>query len=297
MNRTTPRSPISIANLLVLLLVAPADGFLAAAMPRIQGITQSGDNVIVSGGNGPQGGSYLVLATTSLSLPATNWARIATNSFGAGGVFAFTNAISPAASQRFYMIQPLYPSPCFEKLDVLGISWTWGPESPGVTSPVTVALPLGGMQFRFMDGTLRETWFMDCELALALHRMAQVLAARGVVEVVDFGIYNYRCIGGGIPPDCPRGLSMHARALALDVAGLVTDEMGLLSVANDWEIDADGNTCATRAREPRDAFLHAVLCDLHAAGIFTIHLSPNFNADHRDHWHLDLTPDAGRFIR
>lgn len=138
---------------------------------------------------------------------------------------------------------------------------------------------------------------MDCELALALHRMVQLLGARGVVEVVDIGIYNYRCIGGGTPPDCPLGISMHARALAVDVAALVTSEMGRLSIEDDWGIDADGNTCAAREREPRDAFLHAVLCDLYDAGIFTIHLSPNYNSAHRNHWHLDLTPDSGRFIR
>ncbi len=188
-------------------------------------------------------------------------------------------------------------SPCLEQLDELGIAWTWGPESPGVTTPVTVTLPLGGMPFRYFGGNLRETWFMDCELTLALHRMVQRLAARGVIEVVDIGIYNYRCIGEGTPPDCPNGISMHARALAVDIAALVTSDEGKLSIEADWVIDADGRTCAARAREPRDDFLHEALCDLYDAGIFKIHLSPNYNADHRNHWHLDLTPDSGRFIR
>jgi hypothetical protein len=189
------------------------------------------------------------------------------------------------------------PSSCLEKLDELGITWTQGPESPGVTTPVTVTLPLGGLHFRSLSGNLRTTWFMDCELAVALHRMAQLLTARGVVEAHDLGIYNYRCIGGGTPPDCPGGISMHAYALAVDIAALVVPGEEPYSMQEDWLIDADGATCSVRERAARDAFLHQALCDLYDAGIFTIHLSPNYNADHRNHWHLDLTPDMGRFLR
>ncbi|HMO64167.1 MAG TPA: extensin family protein [Verrucomicrobiota bacterium] len=298
MIRTAHQGPIvSLGLVLLLLLFVQADGFLAAARPRIQGITQAGAHLIIRGTSGIHGESYHVLAATNLALPAAQWTRLATHTFGPGGVFSFTNALTPAASHRFYMIQPIPSSACLEQLNALGIAWAWGPESPGVALPVTVTLPLGEMRFRFIDGTLRESWFMDCELALALHRMARLLAARGVVEVVDFGIYNYRCIGGGVPPDCPQGLSMHAKALAVDVAGLVTGDLGLLSVEDDWVIDADGNTCATRSRGRRDAFLHAALCDLHAAGIFTIHLSPNFNSDHPDHWRLLPPPGPGRVLR
>jgi hypothetical protein len=32
-------------------------------------------------------------------------AALAANTFGAGGVFSFTNAISPAEPTRFYMLQ------------------------------------------------------------------------------------------------------------------------------------------------------------------------------------------------
>jgi hypothetical protein len=162
---------------------------------------------------------------------------------------------------------------------------------------VTVTLPLGGMQFRRFDGNLRTTWFMDCDLALAIHRMTQALQAIGVVEMHDLGVYNYRCIGGGTPPDCPNGISMHARALAVDIAALVVPGEEPYSVEDDWVIDADGTTCSVRERVARDAFLHQALCGLYDAGIFTIHLSPNYNADHRNHWHLDLTPDSVRFIR
>jgi hypothetical protein len=274
-----------------------AQGSALGGRPRIQSAALAGSTLVVSGENGFQGNSYYVLSTTNVAAPLADWTRVATNFMGSGGTFSFTNSLRRITPERFYAVQVIPSSPCLASLDALGIHWTWGPESPGVTTPVTVKLPLAEMPFRELDGNLRETWFMDCELALALHRMVQVLAARGVVEVVDLGIYSYRCIGGGTPPDCPLGLSMHAKALAVDIAALVTRDMGVLSVEDDWVIDLDGRTCFARARGPEDAFLHAVLCDIYAAGIFTIHLTPNYNADHRNHWHLDLTPNSARFIR
>ncbi len=194
-------------------------------------------------------------------------------------------------------IHCLQPSSCLEQLDELGIVWTAAPPTPGVATPVTVMLPLGGMPFRGIGGNLRTTLLMDCKLAVALHRMVQLLAARGVVEVHDLGIYNYRCIAGGTPPDCPSGISMHGRALAVDIAALVISGEDTVSVSEDWVIDVDGNTCTARERSWRDAFLHEALCEIYDAAIFTIHLSPNYNEAHRDHWHLDLTPDAAGFIR
>lgn len=61
--------------------------------------------LIFSGTNGTAGGSYYVLSSTNLTLARTNWTVIATNTFGAGGVFSFTNAISPAGASEFFILQ------------------------------------------------------------------------------------------------------------------------------------------------------------------------------------------------
>ena len=113
-----------------------------------------------------------------------------------------------------------------------------------------------------------------------------------MVEVLDFGVYNYRCIGGGTPPDCPNGISQHAYGRAIDVAGFVTGDGTSTSVNDDWVIDPDAEeTCEAATDGAADAFLHDVACALHEAAVFQIILTPNYNADHRDHFHCDLTPD------
>jgi len=177
-------------------------------------------------------------------------------------------------------------------LEAMGIGYAPAEPQAGVAEPVDVTVPIAGIAYRGIDG-LRETFFMDCPLAVALGRAASVFSDHEVVEVADFGVYNYRCIGEGTPPDCPMGISQHAFARAIDVAALVTADGTSFSVNDDWVIDPDPEaTCEALTEGAADTFLHAVSCDLHAAGVFNLILTPNYNDEHRNHWHCDLTPDV-----
>jgi hypothetical protein len=93
---------------------------------------------------------------------------------------------------------------------------------------------------------------------------------REVASIDHFGSYSCRRLYGR-----DRGQwSEHARANAVDIAAFVLTDGTRISVAGDWE--ADG---------PRGAFLDQVrdgACDL-----FATVLSPDYNAAHRDHLHLD----------
>ena len=47
------------------------------------------------------------------------------------------------------------------------------------------------------------------------------------------------------------------------------------------------------ATEPGpDTWLHDTMCELKAARVWNIVLTPNYNADHRGHFHVDLTAGA-----
>jgi hypothetical protein len=46
-----------------------------------------------------------VLTSTNVALPLANWTRAATNIFGPGGTFVFTNAVNPVAAQSFFVLQ------------------------------------------------------------------------------------------------------------------------------------------------------------------------------------------------
>lgn len=199
-----------------------------------------------------------------------------------------------------FTVQPGTPKDCQSLLTSLGVTFTPGPETMGVPDPVTVTLPIRGIAYRYVSNTTpRSKWMMDCQLAVALWRAGEIFAAHGVVEVADYGIYNYRCINQSVdPPDCPGSqLSMHAYAQAIDIAGLKTADGTFYSVNDDWVIDPVGEkTCEAATSGDKDAFLHAVVCDLYGDEVFNIYLTPNYNSAHRNHWHLDLTAGAD-FIR
>ena len=94
-----------------------------------------------------------------------------------------------------------------------------------------------------------------------------------VVRVDHYGTYACRAVAGGETP------SQHAYANALDVAGFQTAGGRRVSVAAYFN-----------QADPRGGFLHQVRDG--ACGWFRVVLSPDYNAAHRDHLHLDFSPFA-----
>ncbi|MEQ8815106.1 MAG: extensin family protein [Thalassobaculum sp.] len=86
------------------------------------------------------------------------------------------------------------------------------------------------------------------------------------------GTYSCRRIGGG-PAGRP---SEHATANAIDVAGFRLEDGRRITLAGDW---SDG-------AEPERAFLREIRAG--ACDLFRVVLGPDYNAAHRDHFHLDM---------
>jgi hypothetical protein len=118
-----------------------------------------------------------------------------------------------------------------------------------------------------------------CPLAAALVLWERQVAApaarrhfgRELVRVEHFGVYSCRRLYGNETGP----YSAHATANAIDLAGFRLAGGRHISVLRDW--DADG---------PAGAFLrdvHEGACDL-----FGTTLGPDYNAAHRDHFHVDM---------
>jgi hypothetical protein len=184
---------------------------------------------------------------------------------------------------------------CRDWLDLYRLQYTAGPAMPGVAEPVTMTSPINGVAYRYSGNAMqRKSLYGDCELMKSLAEAAPIVRAHGVTEIVDFGVYNYRCIDQTkTPPNCT--MSQHAYAKAIDIAELVTSDGMRYSVNDDWVIDSTA-TCTADTSNTKDAFLHEVICDLKAARVWNIVLTPNYNAAHRNHFHVDLTNDSD-FIR
>ncbi len=73
--------------------------------PSINQTRLAGNNIILTGSGGTPGGNYYLLTTTNLTLPVTQWTRLATNLFDGSGNFNCTNAVNLGWSQTFYQLQ------------------------------------------------------------------------------------------------------------------------------------------------------------------------------------------------
>lgn len=207
------------------------------------------------------------------------------------------HAVLATATAPVLVVDPAVAS-CRAWLDQYGIAYTVPSPRDGVTDPVTLTTPINGIVYRYLDATsVRATFFMDCTLAKSLVRAAPHWRSRGIVEVQDIGVYNYRCIGTGTPPNCPQGMSQHAYAKAIDFARFVHADGTTYTVETDWVIDpTGGTTCSATTEDDKDTWLHRVICDLKRDAVWNIALTPNYNADHRNHFHVDLTAGSD-FIR
>lgn len=78
---------------------------VSGPVPQFNNVARSGSNLVLSGIGGIAGQSYTILSTTNIGLPLNQWSSAATNQFGAGGTFTFSNPIAPVTPQRFFRIR------------------------------------------------------------------------------------------------------------------------------------------------------------------------------------------------
>jgi hypothetical protein len=161
--------------------------------------------------------------------------------------------------------------------------------TPGVLAPVRLRGPLsGGVTIHStLPPAARARAAMeifDCRLVLALDDFSAMVAKRGVVEMIHLSAYRPRKQFG-----CTRKYDgkQHCGALAVDIAELKRRDGTALVVRRDWHGHVGMPTCPARPNE-----LWAIVCDAADRAIFNVMLTPNFNAQHFNHLHVEVTPDA-----
>jgi hypothetical protein len=128
---------------------------------------------------------------------------------------------------------------------------------------------------------------MQCPLAVryviwdrqVLQPAAEKTFGSRVARVDNYGSYSCRRLYG--QTDASVKPSEHARANALDVAGVTLEDGRAVSVAGDWAGEGargeDGRTFLKRIRDG-------------ACRVFSTVLTPDYNEAHSDHLHLDGAP-------
>lgn len=131
---------------------------------------------------------------------------------------------------------------------------------------------------------------MTCGMAMALARFEQAIQEEAkahlgakVAKVVHMGTYNCREMAA-----YPGWVSEHSYANALDIKTFVLTNGREISVRHGWKGRSSGGAKARRRAQAEAAFLRAVAQRAFSDDNFSVVLTPEFDAAHRSHFHLDL---------
>ena len=177
------------------------------------------------------------------------------------------------------LASPAFADDCFAQLDSRHVAYK-RVARPGVALAVEITGPLGGV--RYVDD---EPLVIDCSLAVSLDEAGRYLHDLGIATATVASAYARRNVRGTNRP------SKHSFGLAIDLPTFDGPDAGTLQVANDFEsglgdeVDCIGEPSTHAARA-----LKILQCQLVRSGLFHLVLSPDYDDDHRDHFHLEVVP-------
>jgi hypothetical protein len=189
--------------------------------------------------------------------------------------------------------EPIEPPPgsseCIRELAALGVIFEYRGdqrETPAgqsnltcdVNDAVRVQNPINGVSYRYIESSSASALYGSCELMLAVYQLSGLLREYGIVEVGHIGTYNCRVISG------TSTLSRHGYGDAIDLGSFFTSSGDEYNLVRDWQ----HNTTSFSTDKAR--ILYEIGQEMHQRGIFNIVLTPNYNAAHDNHFHVDLTP-------
>jgi hypothetical protein len=152
--------------------------------------------------------------------------------------------------------------------------------------PVRLHSPINGINFRYHyddPGSFR-SMLVACPLAQAIVDMTDVLHTYDVTEVLHVGTTVCRMISG------TDSISQHGLGLAIDLSGFFDDDAVFSGVYEHWE-DGDDSP-----ESYEGSFLYDFVHDLYDLWVFNVILTPEFNAAHDNHFHVDMT-EGSHYLR
>jgi hypothetical protein len=200
---------------------------------------------------------------------------------------------------------PAPTTACQAKLVELGIGFKTT-EARGVVDAVHLTGTVNGVLFA--NGTATTTMGdpVACEFAKTLHAFAALLKTKGFVRVGTLGSYCYRCCCAwsttnfcrGLTDPEPvcgtSGLSNHSFGRAVDVRYLYKADGTRYDINDPTQFVkfTSTDTCvaglAAQKAGSISLQLYTLACDATKTKVFGTVLTPNYNAVHRNHLHMDI---------
>jgi hypothetical protein len=193
---------------------------------------------------------------------------------------------------------------CLDRLSALGVAHE-RVEARGVVDAVELRGRLNGVLIA--NGTSQNPARdpIACEFVETLFSFASLLEERGFDRIGTLGSYCYRCCcawsesnfcrGNDDPePECgASGFSNHSWGRAIDVRYLYKTDGPVYDVEDPahfaaWSSASQTCGAALAAQTGPSRELYELVCEASARRLFSTVLTPNYNAAHRNHFHLDI---------
>lgn len=182
---------------------------------------------------------------------------------------------------------------CEAELTKRKITFHRSPDLESVRAPVLLDGPLHGVTFHSKATHLE----LDCRLVLALDDFSITLAAHDIVGANVYSSYRSPKENG-----CTNKYAgeQHCAALAADIGIFEKKDKSILHVEKDFHGKIGNLTCkpnvGPKPETPKSKELWELVCG--AAGRqFQVILTPNWNEQHKNHFHLELTTHEWVLIR
>ena len=114
-----------------------------------------------------------------------------------------------------------------------------------------------------------------------------MLHAHGINEMIHLSAYRSRKNFGCTPKYDGK---QHCGALAVDIATFKRADGSSLDVQRDFHGQVGAPTCVSSPSAMGE--IERMVCEAADHATFNVILTPNFNAQHVNHVHVEITPDA-----
>lgn len=174
---------------------------------------------------------------------------------------------------------------CLKALDRLNVPYKQAraKDVPGIDVPVEVTGALGGVTYR--TSSRKKTLILDCSLVYSLARAGAYFKEVGLTTAWYSSAYARRNVKGTNKP------SKHSYGLALDIHRWEGGKDARISVEEHFEQGlGDDVDCIGDPLTEEGKLLRTVWCRMDRSGLFRFVLSPDSDADHYDHFHVEARP-------
>ena len=177
---------------------------------------------------------------------------------------------------------------CLRELDSQGVVYKRVPVAGGMRTPVEIGGPIDGIK---LVARGRRSAVMDCVLARALMQAGGVFKELGITTLAFSAAFDHRTRRGSNEP------SAHAYGLAIDVH-VIGGGFGQYDVRQHFERGVGAwrglrkqpgalDACVGQPATNEGRVLRQLACRLKLHPAFRVIVTPDDDADHQDHLHLE----------